>query len=100
MKKNYKGIFTGLILATLSSLSFAESDPLIGKWKTIDDRTGYSRADVEISKKPDGTYEKVDRRGKQPLCAQQYFMDYARKLAKGQQEEHVHDRIFTPAEPM
>ena len=51
-------------------------------------------------KKSDGTYEKVDRRGKQPLCAQQYFMDYARKLAKGQQEEHVHDRIFTPAEPM
>ena len=51
-------------------------------------------------KKPDGTYEKVDRRGKQPLCAQQYFMDYARKLAKGQQEEHVHDRTFTPAEPM
>ena len=40
MKKNYKGIFAGLIFATLSSLSFAESDPLIGKWKTIDDRTG------------------------------------------------------------
>ncbi len=51
MKKNYKGIFTGLILATLSSLSFAESDPLIGKWKTIDDRTRDSRADVEILKK-------------------------------------------------
>jgi|LSQX01.1.fsa_nt_gb hypothetical protein len=31
MKKNYKGIFAGLIFATLSSLSFAESDPLIGK---------------------------------------------------------------------
>ncbi|UIZ57934.1 DUF2147 domain-containing protein [Acinetobacter sp. SCLZS86] len=59
MKKNYKGIFTGLILATLSSLSFAESDPLIGKWKTIDDRTGYSRADVEIRKKADGTYEGI-----------------------------------------
>lgn len=59
MKKNYKGIFAGLILATLSSLSFAESDPLIGKWKTIDDRTGYSRADVEIRKKADGTYEVI-----------------------------------------
>ena len=59
MKKNYKGIFAGLIFATLSSLSFAESDPLIGKWKTIDDRTGYSRADVEIRKKADGTYEGV-----------------------------------------
>ena len=56
MKKNYKGIFAGLIFATLSSLSFAESDPLIGKWKTIDDRTGYSRADVVVKKNSDGTY--------------------------------------------
>jgi uncharacterized protein (DUF2147 family) len=59
MKKNYKGILAGLMLAALSGLSFAQSDPLIGKWKTIDDRTGYSRADVEISKKPDGTYEGI-----------------------------------------
>ena len=59
MKKNYKGIFAGLMLAALSGLSFAQSDPLIGKWKTIDDRTGYSRADVEIQKKPDGTYEGI-----------------------------------------
>lgn len=61
MKNLYKGLFAGVILATLSSFSFADSttDPLIGKWKTIDDRTGYSRADVEISKKPDGTYEGI-----------------------------------------
>ena len=59
MKINFKGIFTRLMLAALSGLSFAESDPLIGKWKTIDDRTGYSRADVEIRKKPDGTYEGI-----------------------------------------
>ena len=59
MKKNYKGILAGLMLAALSGLSFAQSDPLIGKWKTIDDRTGYSRADVEIRKKPDGTYEGI-----------------------------------------
>lgn len=61
MKNLYKGIFAGAILATLSCFSFAENgtDPLVGKWKTIDDRTGYSRADVEISKKPDGSYEGV-----------------------------------------
>ncbi|CAM9385491.1 DUF2147 domain-containing protein [Acinetobacter bereziniae] len=29
---------------------------LAGKWKAIDDKTGYSRADVEISKNPNGTY--------------------------------------------
>jgi len=38
----YKSIFTALVFSV-----------------TIDDRTGYSRADVEIKKKPDGTYEGV-----------------------------------------
>ena len=52
MKINFRVIFIGLMLAALSGLSFAESDPLIGKWITVDDRTGYSRADVEIQKKP------------------------------------------------
>ena len=52
MKINFRGIFAGLVLTTLSSVGFAESDLLVGKWKTIDDRTGYSRADVEIQKKP------------------------------------------------
>lgn len=33
----------------LSSISFAaNTDPLIGTWKTIDDRTGYSLSDVVI----------------------------------------------------
>nr|WP_315277708.1 DUF2147 domain-containing protein [uncultured Acinetobacter sp.] len=59
MKINFRGIFAGLVLTTLSSVGFAESDLLVGKWKTIDDRTGYSRADVEIRKKPDGTYEGI-----------------------------------------
>ncbi|RKG31294.1 DUF2147 domain-containing protein [Acinetobacter tianfuensis] len=56
----YKGLLTGLVLSLITSFGFAaESDPLVGKWKTIDDRTGYSRADVEIKKKPDGTYEGI-----------------------------------------
>ena len=55
----YKSIFTALVFSVISSLSYANDDPLVGKWKTIDDRTGYSRADVEIKKKPDGTYEGI-----------------------------------------
>ncbi len=51
MKINFRGIFAGLILATLSSLVLLKVILLVGKWKTIDDRTGYSRADVEIRKK-------------------------------------------------
>lgn len=50
-------------------------------------------------KQPDGTYEKVDRRGKPALSAQQYFMDYAKALNKPQ-EDMVHDRVFIPAEPL
>lgn len=50
-------------------------------------------------KQPDGSYERVDRRGKAALCAQEYFMEYARNLNKPQ-EDTVHDRVFIPAEPV
>ncbi len=50
-------------------------------------------------KQPDGTYEKVDRRGKPALCAQEYFTEYAVNLNKSQ-EDMVHDRVFIPAEPL
>lgn len=50
-------------------------------------------------KQSDGTYEKVDRRGKQALSSQEYFMKYAKEQNK-QQEDAVLDRVFIPAEPM
>ncbi|KAB0625097.1 DUF2147 domain-containing protein [Acinetobacter gandensis] len=60
MNKIYKQFLAGCVFSALSALSIAaENDPLVGKWKTVDDRTGYSRADVEIRKKADGTYEGV-----------------------------------------
>jgi len=60
MNKIYKQFLAGFVFSALSALSIAaENDPLVGKWKTVDDRTGYSRADVEIRKKADGTYEGV-----------------------------------------
>ncbi|WP_436915811.1 DUF2147 domain-containing protein [Acinetobacter gandensis] len=60
MNKIYKQFLVGFVFSSLSALSIAaENDPLVGKWKTVDDRTGYSRADVEIRKKADGTYEGV-----------------------------------------
>ncbi len=49
-------------------------------------------------KQPDGTYEKVDRRGKPALCAQEYFVEYAANLNKSQ-EDMIHGRVFIPAEP-
>ncbi|WP_374668113.1 DUF2147 domain-containing protein [Acinetobacter sp.] len=41
-------LFLGL--SSISLCAFADSDPLLGTWKTIDERTGYSLADVIISK--------------------------------------------------
>ena len=32
------------------------ANDIVGKWKTIDDQTGYSRADVMITKNGDGSY--------------------------------------------
>ncbi|MCD8363111.1 MAG: RNA degradosome polyphosphate kinase [Lachnospiraceae bacterium] len=50
-------------------------------------------------KQPDGSYAKVKRRGQSALCAQQYFMEYAKRLNK-KEEEPAHGRVFVPAEPM
>jgi len=49
-----KKILMFLGSALLFNASYAAN--LAGKWKTVDDKTGYSRADVEITKKSDGTY--------------------------------------------
>ena len=60
MKSILKNICAALMLSSISICSFAANeDLLVGKWKTIDDQTGYSRADVEIRKKADGTYEGI-----------------------------------------
>ncbi len=54
---------------------------------------------------PDGTYVKVDKRGKEPLCAQEYFCKEAiREAKKAREEEKEEDplqtRRFVPAEPV
>ena len=38
------------VIALSQSVLAAQNDPLVGTWKTIDDRTGYSLADVVIKK--------------------------------------------------
>ncbi|WP_173912268.1 DUF2147 domain-containing protein [Acinetobacter sp. Marseille-Q1618] len=44
-----------LLCLALSTTSFAAPD-IVGKWRTVDDKTGHSRADVQIVKNSDGTY--------------------------------------------
>lgn len=39
-----------VVFISISFSCFASNDPLVGKWKTIDDRTGYSLSDVIIQK--------------------------------------------------
>ncbi len=48
---------------------------------------------------PDGSYEKIDKRGKALLCAQDYFCEEAVKLAQTAPEEGK-SRVFIPAEPI
>ena len=49
-------------------------------------------------RQPDGSYEKIDKRGKKTLiCAQDYFCEEAVKNAK-QPTDPVLDHVFIPAE--
>ncbi len=46
---------------------------------------------------PDGSYEKVDKRGKTLVCAQEYFCEEAVRRAKTENEK-LPDRVFIPME--
>ena len=46
---------------------------------------------------PDGTYEKIDKRGKQLVNSQEYFCEEAHRKAETKTNPG-HDRIFIPAE--
>ena len=48
---------------------------------------------------PDGSYEKIDKRGKVLLCAQEYFCEEAMAAAKGEPEV-LQSHVFIPAEPI
>lgn len=45
---------------------------------------------------PDGTYEKIDRRGKQLFCAQKNFCEEADLSAKALEENILEERVFIP----
>ncbi len=47
---------------------------------------------------PDGTYERIDRRGKVLLCAQDYFSEEAKQFLKKAEKKDENLRVFIPAE--
>lgn len=47
---------------------------------------------------PDGSYEKIDKRGKALVCAQEYFCEEATRKARIELEP-ADTRVFRPAEP-
>ena len=49
---------------------------------------------------PDGSYERVDLRGKEKLCAQDFFCKEATHNARVQDNKLKDQRIFIPAEPV
>jgi len=55
-----KQLILGLTLGACAALSHsAETDDLTGLWRSIDDRTGFSKALIRIDKATDGSYEGV-----------------------------------------
>ncbi|HAJ74551.1 MAG TPA: RNA degradosome polyphosphate kinase, partial [Lachnospiraceae bacterium] len=48
----------------------------------------------------DGKYEKQDRRGKRPICAQDQFCEEARLTQVLEKQVVENTRVFIPAEPM
>ena len=47
----------------------------------------------------DGTYERIDRRGKVLLCAQDYFSEEAKRHLERIEKKDENSRVFIPAEP-
>ena len=45
---------------------------------------------------PDGSYEKVDRRGKEPFGAQKNFCKEAIAATKAMEEDILEERVFIP----
>ena len=48
---------------------------------------------------PDGTYERIDRRGKVLLCAQEHFAEEAQRFLEKSEKKDENSRVFIPAEP-
>jgi len=55
MRKSLLPSLLVLLLAPVLS-SAQSSDPVLGRWRTIDDQTGQAKSIVEIQRKADGTY--------------------------------------------
>ncbi len=66
MKSVLSLLFMTFILLGMSRLSFAQQDPLIGKWKTIDDETHEPKSIVEIYMKDGKFYGRIDSLFRKP----------------------------------
>ena len=62
----------------------------------------YARENSQITYdliQPDGSYEKIDKRGKTLICSQDYFCEEATRKAQVVLEP-ADTRVFRPAEPL
>lgn len=58
--------FAVLVVLSLSHFAFAQQDPIIGKWKTIDDETHEPKSIVEIYMKDGKFYGRIDSLFRKP----------------------------------
>ncbi len=64
--KRFTPLFILFILLGMSHLSYAQQDPIIGKWKTIDDETHEPKSIVEIYMKDGKFYGRIDSLFRKP----------------------------------
>ncbi len=64
--KRFNLILFLAFLLMLSSQTFAQQDPIIGKWKTIDDETGEPKSIVSIYMRDGKFYGRVDSLFRKP----------------------------------
>ena len=68
-----KKLFTLALLVVFSVIGFAQTDKIVGKWKTIDDKDGSEKSIVLIFKATNGKYfGKIEKIFKEPekLCTE------------------------------
>ncbi len=64
--KHLSSILLMALIVTIAPQLFAQQDPIIGKWKTIDDETGEPKSIVEIYMRNGKFYGRIDSLFRKP----------------------------------
>ena len=85
-------------VVTVAGIMRLYEQGLFKMWDPVSEYLPGFRNPTVALEKPDGSYEKPDRRGKQAVCAQEVFCEEAEQAAKEQEDltDPVKTRVFVP----